>query len=526
MKKSIIVNICGIVFHIDEDAYEILNNYITELNNYFSTRTGGKEIVGDIEARIVELLQPKLSENKQSITIEDIEEIISVLGKPEDIAGSDEEPSNKEHSSKSTATEERANRRLYRDPEGAVIAGIASGMGAYFNVDPLIFRIIFLALIFGGGSGIIIYLILWISVPQAKTVSQRLEMKGENININNIEKKIREEYESVKNNISNINKSNVSGKFYGFIHQLFVAFGKFILIIVTAFKYVFAVFLIGLALTIIISTIAGFFFSDFVFNTGLITNISSLKEFLNFFIIPAHTDILLFFGLAIITIPCVALIYWGLKILIRFKASDKWLSITMAVAWILCLIVFITILLMEVGRYKTESTNREIVSFTQPSINHIYLKLINVENKITEYSDNDFNKCLFGIEQTNSVKGIFAPINIRIEKANGEKPEMEIIRKANSSDYSEATQANKKIKVNYMQNDTILSIDPFFLIENAQQWQFQRCKLILYIPENYDVRFDRNFFNYTYSDIYYDYEGNLDVNKTWKVTNNGLELKK
>jgi phage shock protein PspC (stress-responsive transcriptional regulator) len=525
MKKSIIVNICGIVFHIDEDAYEELNNYIAELNNYFSSQPSGKEIVNDIETRIVELLQPKLSDNKQSITIEDIHEIISILGKPKDIADSDEGSTNNQRTEKNNLNEDQGSRRLYRNPEDAVIGGVSAGMGAYFNIDPLIFRIIFFALIFAGGIGLLIYIVLWISVPQAKTVSQRLEMKGKNINISNIEKKIKEEYELVKNNLSNINRNPTTNKLAGFINHLLVAFGKFILIVASILKYIFAVLFIGFALTLIIAAIVALFSSNYAINNGFVSNLGSVKDYFNCFILPIHTDFLLFCGLAIIILPCIGLIYWGLKILIHFQARDKWVSITMSLAWILSIIVFVTILLTEVTRYKTEYSNHEMISLKVPSNNRLYLKLINNENIINGYFDDDLQPLLFGVKKSNTKCEMYSQINLRIRKADGDKPELEIVRWANSSDYFSASDATKKIKINFNQNDTILSIDPLFRLEDSQKWNFQRCKVILNIPENFDIKVDDRFFDFSYRHSHYSYENELNLNCIWKATDIGLEVK-
>lgn len=155
MKKTVVINISGIVFHIDEDAYEKLSSYLDSLNHYFGTTSESREIVTDIESRIAELLQPKITGIKQSVTIEDVEEILSILGTPEDIAASDS-ASYESETTQSTYTSKRSTRRLYRDVENSVLGGVSSGLGAYFNIDPVFFRIIFIALIFAGGVSLII----------------------------------------------------------------------------------------------------------------------------------------------------------------------------------------------------------------------------------------------------------------------------------------------------------------------------------------------------------------------------------
>jgi len=198
----------------------------------------------------------------------------------------------------------------------------------------------------------------------------------------------------------------------------------------------------------------------------------------------------------------------------------------MSVLWILSLIVFITFSLIEVNRFKSEGTSSEILPLETSSKDLLYIQLQNTDGKITEFADDNFNNNLFGIEMINNKKEIFAPIKIEFAKSSDNKPEIEIIRKAYSTTYLEAFEAQKSIRVKYSQNDTLLLIDPFFHLNNAQYWKFQQTTMIIYVPENYSIKFNKNsrlfwnewnFHNY-YKDMFW-----LD---TWKVTNHGLELKK
>ena len=194
MKKTFTINISGTVFHIDDDAYERLNNYISQINRHFGNDAEAREIVEDIESRISELFQERVKDGNEVITIEYVEEIIRIMGMPEafDDAKEGEEPQMK--------IPGQTHRKLYRDPDDRVLGGVCSGLGAYFNFDPVIIRLIFVALFFGAGSSLLLYLILWIVVPKAYTSAQRLEMRGEEVNINNISKNIKEEVQDVKEN--------------------------------------------------------------------------------------------------------------------------------------------------------------------------------------------------------------------------------------------------------------------------------------------------------------------------------------
>jgi phage shock protein PspC (stress-responsive transcriptional regulator) len=185
MKKNINVNISGLLFSIDEDAYSALQNYLDRLKHYFGTDASGTEIINDIEARISEMFQEKLSESKGVITIEDVKDIIKVMGEPGEIEEDSEfESTNHQHheqaqqqtnqSSYSTYT---GKRKLYRDTDDKVIGGVSSGLAYYFGIAPIWIRLFFIALTFFGMS-IVVYIILWIIIPEARTTTQKLEMRG------------------------------------------------------------------------------------------------------------------------------------------------------------------------------------------------------------------------------------------------------------------------------------------------------------------------------------------------------------
>lgn len=199
MKKTLSINIRGIVFNIDEDAYKMLNNYLAEINRHYKNQLGHEDIMSDIENRIIELLLLKLNETKQLITIVDIEDVIKTLGWPSDFENElrDEPPHYSSRNNKST-------KRLFRDPDNRMIGGVCSGLGAYFNIDPVWFRLLFVFAVIFAGSGILVYIILWVVIPPALTISDRLEMRGDPINIDNIEKTVKEEMKNVKEKIDDL----------------------------------------------------------------------------------------------------------------------------------------------------------------------------------------------------------------------------------------------------------------------------------------------------------------------------------
>lgn len=203
MKKTFTINISGTIFHIEDDAYEILQRYLINLKNHFGPEEEGKEILADIEARIAEIFTEKSTDLQNVITIQWVEQVIETMGTPEDFV--EEET---EEEAPYIASSKRK-RRLYRDPEHRVIGGVCGGLGAYFNMDPVILRIIFVVLVFiTSGAALLAYLVLWIAVPKAVTTAQRLEMRGQEATVKNIEKSIREEVKEVQESYKKFRQSD------------------------------------------------------------------------------------------------------------------------------------------------------------------------------------------------------------------------------------------------------------------------------------------------------------------------------
>lgn len=192
MKKTVTINLGGRAFIIDEDAYSKLKDYLKKVESELKHSLDKREILEDIEMRVSEILRENMQNSKEVIDIEDIDEIIKTMGHPSDF-GQDYEQSTADYTTKT-----RNSKRVYRDPDNRVLGGVCSGLGAYFNFDPIFLRIIFLIAVFIFGTGVLAYIILWIVIPEAKTIAQKLEMRGEPVNISNIGDKIKEEFEHVK----------------------------------------------------------------------------------------------------------------------------------------------------------------------------------------------------------------------------------------------------------------------------------------------------------------------------------------
>ncbi|HBH50010.1 MAG TPA: hypothetical protein DDX98_15295 [Bacteroidales bacterium] len=197
MKKTLTINLAGMVYHIDDDAYARLRKFLGSLERSLKDDPNHKEIITDIEARIAELLNERIGNDRQVVIMSDIDFIIETIGDPEEIFDKQEKSSRRNKTSYG-----RKYRRMYRDPDNRMVAGVCSGLAAYWHLDPAIVRVAFVVLTLAGGSGVLIYLILLVVLPEAQTTAQKLEMRGEPVTFESIKNFFADEFENVKNSFN------------------------------------------------------------------------------------------------------------------------------------------------------------------------------------------------------------------------------------------------------------------------------------------------------------------------------------
>lgn len=211
MKTTVRISLGESIFTVEEDAYKYLQEYQKALQSEYRIKNNGRTIIHDIEIRMAELFNYKLDKTKQVITYLDVYEVIEVLGKPESfeeakthkntVNQDDFEVINRPRKARSQRSKKRWNKRsksMFRDVDNRVLGGICSGLAAYFGISPVVFRALFIFLFFFGGGSMIIYIVMWIALPPAISVTQKMEMRGEMINLNNIEDKVKKELENLK----------------------------------------------------------------------------------------------------------------------------------------------------------------------------------------------------------------------------------------------------------------------------------------------------------------------------------------
>ena len=337
MNKTVNINLGGMVFHIDEDAYLKLTRYFDAIKRSLTNSSGQDEIIKDIEMRISELLIEKQKSDKHVVGLKDVDEVIAVMGQPEDYILEDEEKTSQSFNDYGT----RKHKKLYRDKEKGMIGGVATGLGHYFGIDAVWIKIIFLIFVFAGfGTGILAYFVLWIVTPEAVTTSEKLEMTGEPVTISNIEKKVREEIENLSDKFKNADYDAMGNQVKSGAERISSSFGDFIMTIFKIFAKFLGVILIISGISTLIMLLIG------VFTLG--TNVFVDFPWQNFVDAGNFTDYPLWsFGLLMffaVGIPFFFLTLLGFKLLSpNLKSIGNITKYTLLALWIISIAIISSI---------------------------------------------------------------------------------------------------------------------------------------------------------------------------------------
>ncbi|HZK96305.1 MAG TPA: PspC domain-containing protein [Prolixibacteraceae bacterium] len=515
MKKTFTINISGTVFHIDDDAYERLNYYILQINRHFGNDADAKEIVQDIESRISELFQERVKDGSEVITIEQVEEIIKIMGMPEAFADSKDE-----NEQVVTKISRSRTKKLYRDPDDRILGGVCSGLAAYFNIDPIIVRLIFVALFFGGGSSLIIYLILWIIAPKAANTAQRLEMKGEEVNINNISKTIKEEIQDVKENYQNFRAS----KSYIRSRERIDDAGNVALSVLRAiFKIIvvfFGIILVSIGIIAIIALFTSLFVSsEFI---GITPFSNELPHYLGLFVSDG-TLTWFWIGLALtLGIPLIMLAYLGTKLIFRFESNNPAIGFSSLGLWVLGIILLIFASVHGVSDFKSVSTStKQEPVFTKSDT--LYLKL--GADEFSDYLDSNFDLDGLRIASVNGKQFLLNEPQLEIEKSETNEFSVVVKSKARGRDLDIAQTNARNINYKFEQKDSLLTFQPWFMLPDKSVWHKQEIDIVLKVPENKTIYLSDEMVK-----IIHDikntsnmWDGDM-VGKYWTMTPDGLEL--
>ena len=579
MKKVININFQGRVIPIEEPAYEELRKYIDSLRHYFRNEEGRDEIINDIENRIAELFTIRLAKESNScITEADLENIISSIGRPADferVENQNRQETNgneSETTPKTIAAEPRGSfyrnsndtilagvcsgiahhlkidptivrllfavitfggfgsgiliyiilwivlpdkalstnvkKRLFRNPENKIIGGVCSGLSSYFNIAAWIPRLIFLSpillgflnqLFWGpaifltipfGGMLFLAYIILWIVVPIASTTSEKLEMRGEKVDLESIRDTVREEIQDLKT--KSVKAADIAGtkaKEWGTeasesASQLTTSVKKASRRsgIGYAIGMIFKIFFLFIASVIALALLMALM--------GILFGASLLLPFQSFILdgyweqATAAGTLLLFIGL-----PIVALVIWLIRRIIGARTKNKFLGYAFGTLWTLgwvSLFAFISLL----GRhFDKRSETENTIAINQPTSGSLELRLGKYPGRfetIDWFDDDDDAPAV----SPNNDSLILNTVRIRVSKSPDSLYRLRIFKASRGGSTIEAENKAEKISFDIRQEDSIIYLPKGFAIAAADKFRNQQVILVIEVPEGKTIRID------------------------------------
>jgi len=504
MNKTLSVNIGGIVFHIEELAYDRLSKYLESIKGYFTASDGRDEIIQDIEGRIAEMFQERMINGKQVILDADVDHVMNVMGKPEQFAGTTEEESFGAGQHQTSSSERKAYRRLYRDNDDRVIGGVCSGISHYLGIDPVYLRLIFGIAFFVFGSGIVIYILLMFVMPKAITTAEKLEMKGEPVNISNISKSVSSEFTG--------NSDNVFTRFFDALGQLIV--GGFKLL-----GKVFAVFFIIIGIFLLIAFALTFLA---ILGVGGITIPFFITDL---FMSPWQQTFAMIGAFCVLGIPLIMLIYKAIKVLFNIRIENKFINWTALALWIVGVVISF-VLVSSIGReFKSRETQRIDLPVTQPVGDTLFIGLIDDEGYDSDafYIDNHRIDDPWDVTTyPDSIR--IDEVSLDIVRSNSTNFELVQVNTSRGRDRGQAIENARKIEYSIEQTSSKLIFNETFIIPKGAKYRGQEIKLILKVPQGKSVYMSPEMREIIFDikNVTNTYDGDM-LGKTWTMTDRGLE---
>ncbi len=500
MNKTVNINLAGIFFHIDEDAYLKLQRYLEAIKRSFTDSQGRDEIIADIEARIAELFSEKIKDERQVIGNEEVDQVIAVMGQPEDYR-LDEEIF--EDEPKAAYQNTKTSRNLYRDTTNSYVGGVSSGIAHYLGTDPIWIRLAWILFtIFSSGAFVLIYIAFWIFVPEAKTTADFLAMKGEAVNISNIEKKIKEGFGDVADTVKNVDYQKYSDKVKSSSTTFFEALGDVLLVLLKIFVKFIGVLLILVSGITLISLFIG------LFTLGTFGFMDT--PWVEYFEVSNHPEVPLWL-LSLLTffavgIPFFFLFILGLRILINnLKSIGTAAKLGLLGVWIISIIglTIVGVRQATLEAYDAEViTEKKILPITNNDTltirmkgNNRYIKHLKHRNDYKIKRDSDGNRVIViqDIELYLKASKRDSMVGISIEK------------KADGRSYDEASQRAKDLKYTYELEGNTLVLNGYAITDYSNKYRDQEINIILTLPEGITVFAEENTSRYNNSWKYDDY---------------------
>lgn len=526
MDKTIKINLGGILFQIDEEAYKMLRKYLQDINSRLGNTPGGAETIEDIESRIAEIFQSQ-GGTAGVISKENVEAMISIIGNPGDF-DADSEPAE----TRETFYQSSGPKKLYRNPDDKIISGVCGGIGAFLNMESVWVRLLFVIFACIFGIGFFVYIALWIALPSAYSDPQKREMYGRSDYLALIRKQKTGYVRTSGSQAYTSSASDGSGVGNAF-NEVFRAMGKVVFIILRVFLIILGIsFVISGFLTLISFVMVFFFDYPGYFSTdSLGVNLFYLPDFLNYIVNPTVAPWIMILSFIVILLPLLALIYWGIKMIFWFRAKDGIISLIALIIWVACLAA-LSLLLFSEGLGYAETSK----SVTEEIIDKAPEELYIVTGK--KVADLDFDKEIvfdedeYRVYFTDDNKGLFIGTGLSIYESEDNSMRINVTKRSAGRSRTDAERKAEELLYEYSVIGDTLRIDEYFSLPSGSKWSFANVSMIIYIPEGTVIHFDKtteNMFTYQFDDSDWyrtsddrEYKLSRNGNHFWIMTDDGL----
>ena len=479
MNKTVNINIGGFFFHVDEDAYQKLSTYFDAIKRSLSNTSGKDEIMKDIEMRVAELFTERQKSDKHVISILDVEQVITIMGQPEDYRIDDDAESPKSE----TFYIPNKTKKLYRDIDTNILGGVGAGLGHYLGVDAIWIRLLLIVLLIGSaGTMTFIYLIFWILLPEAKTTSERLEMRGEPVNLTNIEKKVREGFDRVSEEVQKIDYDKYGRHAKSGAEKITSSLGELIQKLLRLLAKIIGAFIVIISISTLASLIIG------VLTVGTAS----------FFFVPwqANVDAVLASGFPLwlivllgtfaIGIPFFFLMLLGLKLLVsNLKTMGNISKYSLMALWFISVG---TLIFFGINQARSSAYTGKVIEKVNLNISEndtLKIKLRHNEslsNDIKDWTNLDFIENYQGSDflYSNTVK-------IKVLYTETELPYLQIEKLSKGKSTTDAKKRASNINYFYEIKENQIIFDNYLLTKISNQSRDQEVSLKLFMPKGYKI---------------------------------------
>ncbi len=459
MNKTIIININGIVFHIDEDAYDLLRKYLSDVKQHFAYSEDSAEIVGDIESRIAEMFNERLAEqNKQVIVYTDVQDIVARMGTVNDF---DTETSSQEFEPPYFANQSK----LYRDVDNKLVSGVCAGLSHYFKVDVTVVRILAILITLMWGTGLIVYLVLMFIIPKATTRAEKMAMRGEAINLQNFKKSFDEEMDSLKENLQTTHQRLKPGlnKAVDYAGR---GAGLLVKIVGIGVVFICSAILLG-------SLLAAIFWLGFGNSAQLNFPMNGIVE--------EYKTPLVICGLLLGAIPALALLLFALRVVTNRPVAGRVTYFALLVLWIVGLGVTVYYASQVKAEFNEEAKMEQINTL---KLQKTYIIRINSARHFSSKDSIKYNIGNARIKGSLDLDDDFGQIRLEILRSTDSTATLTKELSAKGRNFEEALKTVQKSAYNFVQTDSILTLDQYLYLADKAPYRNQRLNLTLRVPVN------------------------------------------